>query len=356
MDLKQLSLDILSIYKDGLSQIRESVAVDADILLIDDSMERLHRIEGLISDVSDVDSKDAAKLQRSIFTHISHWEASFAYKHYTESAVAHLDDAISVAKTWASAKRRQDTEKVNKQSKEDFFSADSIGSEIKNLATLYNDIKRINNLLFLITESRKRDIFRDIIENSRQELDENKHQIEKLNLQSQELVQLVQSGQMAARKALEKVKVFMSEINQLRHQGFLIERRISSAQSKRSSRFFVLDNIENACNVVLGYQDPPSFLSRMLAEFNFDAIINFLNDDEATGNINLMINLSQVEKLIEQLCFICEPYHSILEQRLEEYDAMDSTDYSHLSDEEFIAMLKEIAPEAPLPDFSELEN
>ena len=294
MDIREESLSMLEIYKGGLSQIRGNEAPE-NIALIDQAMVRLDQLTTLVSSVVDTDSKDAAGIQKKLFEAVNKWEAGFAYSNYSQGGIKSLDDAIKAAQVWSNAKANQ---KAKKAVEGDFYTTANVGTRMRNFHGTYDAVSKLEQVQHMLAKGRRNIETATNTDMLEQRKERNNQQKAQMEMRLQELTYKAQTGQISPQAALAEVKQLKPMIEKLTKANMDLDRQIGTFNSRRINRSIIIDKIEIICEKLLGYRNEPGTIVRAAAEINFHAMIGFLEGSTDANNINEIVNLSALTKII----------------------------------------------------------
>ena len=296
MDIREESLSMLEIYKGGLSQIRGNEAPE-NIALIDQAMVRLDQLTTLVSSVVDTDSKDAAGIQKKLFEAVNKWEAGFAYSNYSQGGIKSLDDAIKAAQVWSNAKANQ---KAKKAVEGDFYTTANVGTRMRNFHGTYDAVSKLEQVQHMLAKGRRNIETATNTDMLEQRKERNNQQKTTMEMRLQELTYKAQTGQISPQAALAEVKQLKPMIEKLTKANMDLDRQIGTFNSRRINRSIIIDKIEIICEKLLGYRNEPGTIVMASKEINFRAMINFLEGANNTENVNEIMNLAGIERIIEQ--------------------------------------------------------
>ena len=296
MDIREESLSMLEIYKGGLSQIRGNEAPE-NIALIDQAMVRLDQLTTLVSSVVDTDSKDAAGIQKKLFEAVNKWEAGFAYSNYSQGGIKSLDDAIKAAQVWSNAKANQ---KAKKAVEGDFYTTANVGTRMRNFHGTYDAVSKLEQVQHMLEKGRRNIEAATRTDMLEQRKERNNQQKTTMEMRLQELTYKAQTGQISPQVALAEVKQLKPMIEKLTKANMDLDRQIGTFNSRRINRSIIIDKIEIICEKLLGYRNEPGTIVMAAKEINFRAMINFLEGANNTENVNEIMNLAGIERIIEQ--------------------------------------------------------
>lgn len=341
MDIREESLSMLEIYKGGLNQIRGNEAPE-NIALIDQSMVRLDQITTLVSSVVDTDSKDAAGIQKKLFEAVNKWEAGFAYSNYSQGGIKNLDDAIKAAQVWSNAKANQ---KAKKAAEGDFYTTANVGTRMRNFHGTYDAVSKLEQVQHMLEKGRRNIEAATRTDMLEQRKERNNQQKSTMEMRLQELTYKAQTGQISPQVALAEVKQLKPMIEKLSKANMDLDRQIGTFNNRRINRSIIIDKIEIICEKLLGYKNEPGTIVTAAKEINFRAMINFLEGANNTENVNEIMNLAGIEKIIEQKN---DEANRKLDQAFEEQEREfeendpfyeEQTEEQSLSDEQALAEL-----------------
>ncbi len=342
MDIKQTSLDMMVVYKEGLNQIKSSVADDFSLGLINDSYKKLEQIEALINSAVDTYSREAAKLQTDIFTAINTWEADYAYGNFNRVADSKLNNAIKAATAWSLIPLNL---KAKPAKENEYVPESNIGTRMRNYATTYDAIAKIEQAIGLV--GRARNMHKNITDTTRieEQKAENLAKLQALEQKREQLNYLVSTGQMSLKQ------VFLETKNNIDPQIERLEKLIKSENSEIALKKKRLDGlnkqtsqIENVCRNFISYKDDPNIINLFAQHVNFQALTNFLTGSKLDSNINDIVNLAELERITgkrfdEAISVLDERLESLMQEDEELLDYNNQEQEEELSEEEMLAYM-----------------
>lgn len=300
LNIRQETLEMLKIYKDAINQ-QKSVISETDTLSLDIVNSSLSKVEAMLADVDsavDISSKDAAILQKEMFTAINSWEFSFSYGNFNKSSLEDLDKAVNCAKRWSLLPLNIKA----KQAKEgDYIHKDNIGTRTLNFAGTYDAIAKINQAIGLI--DRAKVTHTQITDSTRleQQKEDNIKDLNDFKRRIEEIKYLATTRQIDLKAALaEKESLEKRTIPTLQKAIQNLDTQILGMKQRRTSLKMTLMQIENVCYNFLAYKNEPRIINLFAEHVNFVALTNFLGGSNTTSTINDIINLAAIEKITQR--------------------------------------------------------
>ncbi len=297
VNIRQESLEMLKIYKDAVNQQRTVIA-EADtysLNIINSAYSKLEEIEKSVESAADISSRDAAHLQKDLFTAINSWEYSFAHGNFDRNALAHLDTALKLAQHWAGLPL---TLKAKQAKENDYLHKDVIGTRMMNLAGTYDALAKINQAIGLI--ERAKVTHTQITDYSRLEAQraENAKDLADFQKRVAEIKYLASTGQIDLRAALkEKEYLEQKAIPTVQKSNQTLDSQIIGMKQRRTALKMTLQQVENVCHNFLSFKNEPRIINLFAEHVDFVALTNFLGGSNTSSTINDIVNLAALEKM-----------------------------------------------------------
>ena len=299
-DIRIETINMLQTYIDAVKQQRATIPEEDQYTLniVDAALAKIETIKSIVSSVVDTGSRDAAIRQTELFTAINSWEHSFAYGNFDRNALADLDKAITSANAWALIPLNLKS-KPAKES--DYKHADMIGTRMKNLATTFDAIAKINQAIHLIERAKVSHL--KMTDSSRLEAQkaDNAKEIEDMKKRVEEIRYLVSTRQMDVKSAFTEIEYLEKKmIPSLQKSNQTLDSQIMSMKQRKTNLRMTVTQIENVCHNFLSYKDDPSIINLFAEYVNFQALTNFLGGTKIDSSINDIVNLAAIEKITQQ--------------------------------------------------------
>lgn len=357
LDLRQISLDMLGVYKDAIKQQRSAIAKNDNYSTsaLNAALKKIEGIEALVSSVVDTFSRESAVHQKNLFTAINSWEASFAYGNFDKNALNELDKAAISAKAWSLAPFNL---KARPAKDGDYCTADMIGTRTKALSTTLDAVTKINQAIALVERAKETHL--RITDTSRLEAQkaENDKEIASINQRIEEIKRLAATRQIDLKTALmEKENLEKRMLPTLQKNSDRLNVQILSAKQRRSNLRTTVFQIENVCRNFLSYKDDPQIINLFAEYVNFEALTHFLGGSKIDSNINDIVNLAAIEKItLQKFDQANDAFANTFDEQLNELDPInldeENEEKNELSEAEMLRLI--MGEEAPKND-SDLE-
>ena len=295
IDIRRAATEMLETYRTAISEIKSNETVPESVALLDRSAAKVEQIFTLVSATVDITSKSAAKNQRQLFEAMNKWEADFAYNNYSENSIKMLDVALKAAQAWNAAPLSL---KAKKAAETEFYTIEKVGTRMKEFAGTHDAVTRFEQVIHLLDKGRRNVELSTDTRKLEERKARNDKQRASMEARRQELAYKAQTGQISPQVALAEAKQLAPMIEKLNKANLDLDKQIGVFNTRRLSRSLIIDNIEAVCNELLGYRNEPGTIVRAAAEINFHAMIGFLEGSTDANNINEIVNLSALTKII----------------------------------------------------------
>lgn len=356
LDIRRISLDMLTTYKDAIKQQRSSLTQN-DIYsesALNTALEKFETLEELVGSVVNTFSKESAAHQKNMFAAINNWEASFAYGNFEKSSLNDLDKAIVSARAWSLAPYNL---KAKPAKEGEYFTADIIGTRTKALATTLDAVTKINQAISLIERAKESHL--RITDTTRLETQkaENDKEIATINERIEEIKRLAAARKIDLKTALmEKDNLEKKILPTMQKSSERLNAQIFGAMQRRSNLKTTVFQIENVCRNFLSYKDDPKIINLFAEYVNFEALTNFLGGSKIDSNINDIVNLAAIEKItLQKFDEANDVFMNSLDEQLNELEPVSLEENEEKNELSEAEMLRLIMGEDAPKDTSSLE-
>ena len=279
LNIKQLTLDIIDIYKRGLSYVR-ATATDPDAIFIsDDSRDKLEALERFLEKVSDTTSVFAAEKHVNICDALSKWAHRVFYGQY---GIAHLDTletALREASGWSVLIPPR---KPKAASADDCYTVSKIPYVVTSSAMAYDALTKIRDAISLIDTAIAEANPPSGVDSLEARLKDIEQEIELLTKQRAEIFERAGNGGISTEIASVKVTSISSRIDNLRAQRDGLGEQLSHFTNGVKLHKDSLYELSKILKDIL-YCDDPTQLHISASCINFSALRTFVNGGSFIG-------------------------------------------------------------------------